>query len=78
MKAEMIYKGSRRHKVKNCLCPDGKRRVAVITGYPTTWFSHPARVQVCGRSVSGFVTGRDEGDMEFIPYSYRKNYWVFS
>jgi len=63
-------------KVKNCLCPDGSRRVATITGLPDNWFSTPARVKVKGKSVSGYVTCRDE-NIKFIPYLYRKNASMF-
>jgi hypothetical protein len=76
--AEVIYCHNTILKVKNCLCPDGLRRVAVITGRPDTWFSTPARVQARGKSVSGFITGREKGDVEFIAYSYRKNCEVFT
>jgi len=77
MKAETVVKYDRVVKVRNCLCPDGVRRVADITGYADTWFSMPARVQVRGVSVSGFVTSFDEDDIKFIPYFYRKNHAVF-
>lgn len=67
-------------KVVNCLCPDGKRRVAVL-GRADTWFSINARVKVRNKTVTGFVTGREtqtsERDYEFIPYLYRKNHAVF-
>lgn len=78
MKARTIVSGTRIVKVVNCLCPDGKRRVATITGQPDTWFSTPARVQVKGLSVSGFITSADHGDdIQFIPYQYRKNHEAF-
>ena len=77
MKAETVLRNNHIIKVKNCLCPDNVRRVADITGYPDTWFSIPARVRVRGVSVSGFITGFDEGDIRFIPYSYRKNHAMF-
>ena len=67
--------------VKHCLCPDGKRRLATITSEPDTFFSVPARVQYKGKTVSGFVTGREtddyQPDMEFIPYTYGKNGALF-
>lgn len=67
-----------RIKILNCLCPDGKRRVAQTTADPDTWFSTPARVQVKGLSVSGFITSHDDGDIKFLPYVYRKNYKAFN
>ena len=74
MAAEMVTFGPWQIPVavKQCLCPDGKRRRARITGEADTYFSIPASVTVrvpeCdeeGRSrtkavtVSGFVTGRE-------------------
>lgn len=75
----MVYKHTVPVKAVNCLCPDGKRRTVAITGQPDTWFSTPARVQVKGLSVSGFITSADHGDdIQFIPYKYRKNHAVFA
>ena len=76
--AEVIYHHNKILKVRNCLCPDGRRRTADRIGTPDTWFSTPARVQARGKSVSGFITGHAEGDVEFIAYSYRKNCEVFT
>lgn len=62
-------------KVKHCLCPDGERRTATITGQPDTAFTVPARIKYKGKTVSGFVMSgltAEEGDMRFIPYKYRK------
>lgn len=84
MKEEMIVHGLWKipTKVKNCLCPDGKRRTVKITGQATTYFSIPASVKYKGKSISGFITGREteklEKDFEFIPYSYGKNGHLFS
>lgn len=78
MKAETVLRNNRIVKVKNCLCPDGSRRVADITGYADTYYSIPARVRVRGKSVSGFITGCGDGDIEFLPYLYRKNHAVFT
>lgn len=71
-----IYR--RRHRA---LCSDGKWRMAQQTGEPDTFFSMPARVQVNGKTVSGFLTTRTvevwdnkfEPIWVFIAYSYRKN-----
>lgn len=71
------------HKVLNCPCPDGKARVAVITGEADTFFSVPARVKAKGKTVTGFVTttaeynGEAEG-LKFVPNKYGKNYSVFA
>jgi len=70
-------------KVLNCPCPDGKARVAVITGEADTFFSRPARVKAMGKTVTGYVTttaeykGEKEG-LKFVPNKYGKNYSVFS
>jgi hypothetical protein len=64
--------------VTHALCSDGIRRYARLTTQePDTFFSHPATVQVKGRSVSGFImsfTNEDgKEDYGFIAYTYRKN-----
>jgi hypothetical protein len=60
------------------LCSDGRRRYAKVTAPADTWFSLPARVKVKGKSVSGYLTGRqdEEGreDVEFVSYFYDKNH----
>jgi hypothetical protein len=80
MRAEMVCVGPWQVcvKVRNVLCPDGKRRVA-RTGYPDTAFSMPARVSAYGKTVSGFVTncGGDNFDIKFVPLSGRKNSYIF-
>ena len=64
-------------KVVDALCEDGRRRTARVTGEADTFFSVPASVKVAGKSVSGFITGREseenQQDYEFIAYSYGKN-----
>lgn len=47
------------YKVIDCLCPDGFRHVAKITSQPDTFFSIPARIQVRGKTVTGYVTSRE-------------------
>ena len=82
--AELVTVGPYQHPVKvlRCLCPDGRRRTVRITSEPDTFFSIPARVKVRGKTVTGYVTGREtddyERDMEFRPYLYRKNHAVFA
>lgn len=66
--------------VHECLCPDGKRRYARLTGTADTFFSIPASVKVQGKSVSGFVTtveGSDPVDYEFHANSWGKNACLF-
>lgn len=76
--AQAVYRENRLVRVINCLCPDGRRRVAIVQGD----FSTHARVKAFGKTVSGFVTGRKtetgQRDYEFIPYLYRKNHDVFN
>lgn len=64
-------------KATKCLCSDGVRRTAWVSGQADTWFSIPARVKVKGKTVSGYVTGRDfdhPNDLEFHQYLYCKNH----
>ncbi len=61
--------------IKDCLCPDGKRRLARVTGEADTFFSVPARVTYRGKTVTGFVSFHDgdgamfqaESDWRFTP-----------
>lgn len=83
MNAKVIYRGMWQVPVKvvDCLCPDGKRRVATLSAAPDTFFSIPARVKAYGKTVAGYVTGCEtdgKKDLEFRPYLYRKNHGVFS
>lgn len=71
------------HAVRNCLCPDGKRRWVRI-GDCDTFFSRPASVQVWYEGkrhyVRGFVTGvsdSEEYDLEFKVMYSCKNAYVF-
>jgi hypothetical protein len=65
---------------RDVLCPDGRRRT-VRVGVPDSFFSAPGRVQVRGKTVSGFVTSTgvadDDGsyDFKFVPQG--KNSSVF-
>jgi len=63
--------------VTKALCSDGVRRTAWISAEADTWFSIPARVKVKGKTVSGYITGREgpngERDSEFRQYIYGKN-----
>lgn len=67
-------------KVTNVLCSDGKFRTFWTQGEPDTFFSHPGRVKVKGKTVTGFITWDnhlgDDGLWQFIPYSYRKNHYL--
>lgn len=48
--------------IRNILGPDEKRRTAYITGPADTWFSIPARMNIGGKWVKGFVSGPDVSD----------------
>ena len=65
-------------KVTKALCADGVRRTAWITAPADTFFSIPARVKVKGRTVSGYITGREAedggADYEFRAAQTRKHY----
>lgn len=79
MKAQILYNGNNIVKVVNCLCSDGKRRVATITGKPYNQFFTPARVRVKGRSVSGFIAAYSwRDDAEFYQFFHRKNGYALS
>lgn len=60
------------------VCRDGVTRSAVITGYPDTWFSMPAAVQVYAggkrRTVAGSIYHDREGKICFGAYTYRANH----
>lgn len=63
-------------------CPDGKvRRLKRIAGVADTLFTIPAAVEYKRKTVSGYVTLRedDEGErvVEFVPYVNRKNGHLF-
>ncbi len=68
------------HKV---LCDDGIVRTARVTATADTWFSLPARVNVNGKTVSGFISSRFMFGLihkdlpnvwSFSAYRYRKNH----
>ena len=62
---------------RRALCSDGRPRYATITSEPDTFFSIPASVKVCGKRVSGYVTGREGADgsqdYAFVAVTYGKN-----
>ena len=64
--------------VKHALCEDGIRRYARFTTIePDTYFSHPACVQVRGKTVSGYITSIEtngQRDYAFRAVKYGKNY----
>ena len=48
-------------KVRGAICSDGVARTTCRVGVPDTYFSVPAAVKVCGRTVTGFLMCNDEG-----------------
>ena len=82
LKAELCFRGPLKilYKVKNILCPDGKRRTAYLTSLQGSISSY--RITVNGKSVTGFVTCANEAsctelDYKFIPFMERKNAKLF-
>lgn len=73
-------------KIRNCLCSDGKQRMATTTApQADSYFSIPAYVAVKGKKVTGFLvretlegydteTENDPAVWKFIAYTYRKNH----
>lgn len=58
--------------VKHCPCEDGIARRVKEIGVPDTAFSAPGRIQVKGKTISGFVTCDDQG-YRFISNKHSKN-----
>ena len=77
--------GEQRGGQYRAVCSDGRVRTATATGEADTWFSIPARVNVNGRTVTGYISAVDWYDLrvaendvpparyEFRQYTYRKN-----
>lgn len=55
------------------LCSDGNIRRALILRDADTFYSVPARVQVRGRTVTGFVWIDRDGAVKFTRDSWRDN-----
>ena len=55
-------------KVQNCPI-DGTeyRRTAYATGYADTYFSIPARCQLQGKTLRGYLTQDNDGNVRFVP-----------
>lgn len=78
IKGEILCRGMWQipYKAINVLCSDGKRRTAKITSEFDTFYSIPASVQVKGKTVAGFIMSKDDGDIVFAAYQYRKNAYL--
>ena len=50
------------------LCFDGKVRKVRLNQQADSWSSWPGRVTIKGVTVSGYITGADNGDIEFRLY----------
>ena len=57
----------------DALCSDGRVRRALILRDADTFFTTPARVKVCGRTITGFVWRDREGTVGFTPDRWRAN-----
>lgn len=79
------------NKEAMALCPDNKIRKITLTngGNADTFFSIPARVQVKGKTVTGYVTietkegystatENDPAMVKFVAYVYGKNGAIFT
>lgn len=54
-------------------CSDGVTRVATTTAEPDTYFTQPARVQVKGKTVTGYISGCSTHGHYFSPNTWGKN-----
>lgn len=55
-------------KVQHCpIHGTDDRRTAYATGYADTFFSVPARCEYKGKTLRGYLTGVDDGGVEFRP-----------
>lgn len=60
-------------KIVNCRAENlhGSPRLTVyITGEPDTWFSIPAKASYLGKTLNGYVTGDDDGNLVFLHCYY--------
>lgn len=68
--------------VRKCLCPDGKRRTAIASGYADTAWSVPGHLIHKGKTVAGSITvyTMDDGNegWRFVPDSRGKNGNIFN
>ncbi len=66
MKTKMVYSPMPfRQAIKaTAICADGKIRTFRV-GIPDTFFSIPANGTICNLSIRGFVSYRDDGEIEF-------------
>ncbi len=51
-----------------CICQDGRIRMVYLNGEPDTFFTHPGRCKIKGKSVRGYVTVKEDGEFYFIAY----------
>ena len=64
--ARMIHHGMWQIAIRceGAICSDGIRRNVQITASPDTFYSIPGRVTVKGRTVTGFVTTYEPGELD--------------
>jgi len=53
------------------ICEDGRIRMVYLNAEPDTYFSHPGRCKIKGKSIRGFVTIKDDGETYFVAYKRR-------
>ena len=52
---------------------DGKIRMVFLNQSPDTYFSHSGRSKFRGKSVRGFVSVKEDGEMYFTAYKKKRN-----
>ena len=54
------------------ICEDGKIRMVFLNQEPDTFFSHPGRTKISRKSIRGFVSVKEDGEMYFTAYKKQK------
>lgn len=52
---------------------DGKIRTVFLNQSPDTYFSHGGRSKVSGKSVRGFISIKEDGEMYFTAYKKKRH-----
>lgn len=50
------------------ICQDGRIRMVFLNQEPDTFFSHPGRCKIKGKSMRGYLTVKEDGEFYFIAY----------
>lgn len=77
MTAKIHYQGPWQiaTRATDVLCSDGIRRTVILAVEPDTFFTIPGKVQVKGKTVTGFIVHCGDGnkDIQFHAYQNGKN-----